>query len=814
MPKVVVIGAGIVGTSLADELTARGWTDVTVVDRGPLFATGGSTTHAPGLVFQTNPSKTMTAFARYTVEKFNALDHPDGWAFNPVGGLEVATTPERLADLHRKAGWAQSWGIEGHLVSPTECVRLHPLIDRDRILGGFHTPADGLAKALRAAEAQARRAEARGATLRPHTEVLGILDNGRRVTGVQTADGVIEADIVVCAAGFWGAQFAKQVGLVLPLVPMAHQYARTGQIPDLVGRNTELAEAGLPILRHQDQDLYFREHVDRLGIGSYSHKPMPVDMTRLLADTAGEPMPSMMPFTEEDFAPAWAAAADLLPALGDSKVEEAFNGIFSFTPDGFSIMGEHRELAGFWVAEAVWVTHSAGVARATAEWIIDGTPSIDTHECDLYRFEDVARSPDFVLKTSSQAFVEVYDVVHPHQYRTALRGLRTSPFHARQRELGAYFYEGGGWERPAWYESNADLAQRLFDEGLAAPDRDEWAARFWSPISIAEAHWTREHVSMFDMTPLTRYEVSGPGAASFLQQMTTNNVDKSVGSVTYTLLLDETGGIRSDLTVARLAPDTFQVGANSPMDFDWLARRKPADVMLRDITGATCCLGVWGPDARDVIAPLCPDDISHEGFKYFRALRTYLGAIPVTMMRVSYVGELGWEIYASAEYGSSLWDLVAEAGAPLGIIAAGRIAFNSLRIEKGYRSWGTDMTAEHQPAAAGLDFAVRMAKDTDFIGKAALQQAGDPEKSLRSIVFEDPAAVVLGKEPVSVGRRCVGYITSAGFSTTVGRTIAYAWLPTTVAVGDVVTVAYRGATYRAVVHAEPVVDPEMSRIKR
>ena len=218
---------------------------------------------------------------------------------------------------------------------------------------------------------------------------------------------------MVCAAGFWGAQLAKQVGLVVPLVPMAHQYARTGQIDALVGRNTEQSEAGLPILRHQDQDVYFREHVDRLGIGSYSHRPMPVDMSTLMADTAGEPMPSMLPFTEEDFAPAWSAAAELIPALGDSKVEEAFNGIFSFTPDGFSIMGEHRELSGFWVAEAVWVTHSAGVAKATAEWIVDGAPSIDVHECDLYRFEDVARSPEFIMQTSSQAFVEVYDIIHP-----------------------------------------------------------------------------------------------------------------------------------------------------------------------------------------------------------------------------------------------------------------------------------------------------------------------------------------------------------------------------------------------------------------
>ena len=813
MPKVVVVGAGIVGTSLADELTERGCVDVTVLDRGPLFVTGGSTSHAPGLVFQTNPSKTMSAFARYTVEKFCSLEHPDGWAFNQVGGLEVATTDERWADLHRKAGWAAAWGIEGRLLSPAECAELHPLVDPDRIIGGFHTPKDGLAKALRAAEAQAARATARGARFVPNTEVLGVVDKGGRVTGVRTTNGVIDADIVVCAAGFWGAQLAREVGLVVPLVPMAHQYARTGQLAPLVGRNSELSEAGLPILRHQDQDLYFREHVDRLGIGSYSHRPMPVDLSTLMADTAGEPMPSMLPFTEEDFAPAWSAAAELIPALHDSKVEEAFNGIFSFTPDGYSIMGEHRDLSGFWVAEAVWVTHSAGVAKATAEWIVDGTPSMDVHECDLYRFEDVARSPEFIMQTSSQAFVEVYDVIHPYQFRTALRGLRTSPFYERQKQLGAFFYEGAGWERPAWFDANGPLLQRLQSDGLAVPLRDDWSSRFWSPISIAEAHWTRERVAMYDMTPLTRYEIAGSGAAAFLQQMTTNNVDKSVGSVTYTMLLDHNGGIRSDITVARLAPDRFQVAVNGPMDFDWFSRHLPADVTLRDITGGTCCIGVWGPLAREMVAPLCQDDLSHQTFKYFRALQTYLGAIPVTMLRVSYVGELGWEIYASAEYGAALWDLLFEAGQPHGVIAAGRIAFNSLRIEKGYRLWGTDMTIEHRPAEAGVGFAVKMDKD-DFVGKAALELAGAPRNLLRSIVFDEPSAVVLGKEPVYADGECVGYVTSAGYSPTVGRTIAYAWLPAGTDVGDTVSVDYRGARHAATVHAEPVVDPEMARIRR
>jgi glycine cleavage system aminomethyltransferase T len=417
------------------------------------------------------------------------------------------------------------------------------------------------------------------------------------------------------------------------------------------------------------------------------------------------------------------------------------------------------------------------------------------------------------MQTSSQAFVEVYDIIHPYQFRDALRGLRTSPFYDRHKQLGAFFYEGAGWERPAWFEANAELAQRLRSDGVAFPERDDWSSRFWSPISIAEAHWTRERVAMYDMTPLTRYEVAGAGAAAFLQRMSTNNVDKSVGSVTYTMLLDERGGIRSDITVARLADTRFQVAVNGPMDFDWLSRHLPDDVTLRDITGGTCCVGVWGPQARDMVAPLCPDDLSHEKFKYFRALQTYLGAIPVTMLRVSYVGELGWEIYTSAEYGAALWDLLFDAGRPHEVIAAGRIAFNSLRIEKAYRLWGTDMTAEHQPAAAGVGFAVKMSKD-DFIGKTALQRAATPQNVLRSIVFDDPTAVALGKEPVFVDDRCVGYVTSAGYSPTVGRTIAYAWLPADTEVGDGVTVDYRGSRFAATVHAEPVVDPEMARIKR
>lgn len=815
-PKVVIVGAGIVGTSLADELTARGWTDVTVLDRGPLFATGGSTSHAPGLVFATNPSKTMTELASYTIEKFSSLEHPDGWCFNPLGGLELATTPERWEDLHRKAGWAAARGVEHRLVDAAECAAMYPLIDRDLVLGGLHTPNDGLAKAMRAVEAQAARAMSRGAVFRGEQEVIDIVEANGEVRGVRTTTGVVDADIVVCCTGFWGREFGRRVGLTIPLVPMAHQYAITTAIDSRRGVNSALAEASLPILRHQDHDLYYREHGDRIGIGYYGHRPMPSDVGNLDYETkiSLDEMPSKLMFTPDDFDDAWQHTVALLPELGNGKVEEGFNGIFSFTPDGHSIMGEHRDLAGFWVAEAVWVTHSAGVAKTMAEWMIDGTPGIDVHETDLYRFEDEALRDDVILATSSQSFVEVYDIVHPHDQRKAPRNVRTSPFHDREVNLGAEFWESGLWERPAWFEANRPLLEQKVADGLQIPQRDPWAARHWSPIAVAEAAHTRSHVAVYDMTPLTRFELSGPGARALLQQLTTNNMDKSVGSVTYTLMLDDKGGVRSDLTVARLTDNLFQVGANGPLDFDWITRHLPADgsVTLRDITAATCCLGLWGPLARDVLAPLTPADLTNDGLRYFRAMTTTVGAVPVTLMRVSYVGELGWEIYTSAANGRALWDAVMAAGEPHGIIAAGRIAFNSLRIEKGYRSAGTDMTIEHTPAAAGLDFAVRMSKD-DFLGKSAMAERGAPSR-LRTLRFTDHAAVVLGKEPVAVNGAVVGYITSAGWSATVGACLAYAWLPTDLADGSQVEISYQTTQYTAVVTSDPVVDPEMARIRK
>ncbi|SNT55371.1 dimethylglycine oxidase [Streptosporangium subroseum] len=803
--RVVIIGAGVVGAALADELSAKGWNDITVVDQGAVPSTGGSSSHAPGLVFQTNPSKTMTEMARYTVEKLVALD-----CFLQVGGLEVATTPERLVELRRRHGWATAWGVEAHLLTAEECLERHSLLDPERVLGGLYVPTDGLARAVRAVEVQLRRAQERGTRLLERHEVLDIRVEDDRVAAVVTDRGEIPADIVVCCAGIWGPKVAGMVGMSLPLTPLAHQLAWTGPVPALSGQTEEALR---PILRHQDADLYYRERFDRLGIGYYGHRPMPVRPEEILSVDAAEVMPSVMSFTEDDFAPAWTETRALLPATQEAKLEEGINGLFSFTTDNMPLLGESPEVKGFWVAEAVWVTHSAGVGRAMAEWLADGRcSSFDLHECDVNRFEPHQLSPEYVLTRDCQNFVEVYDIIHPLQPPENLRPLRTSPFYTRQRELDAYFLEAGGWERPQWYGANASLL-----EGRDVPEPGDWAARHWSPIVAAEAQASRESVALYDMTALKRIEVGGRGAVAFLQRLSTGDVDKSVGSVTYCLLLDHDGGIRSDITVARLGRDLFQVGANGNLDLDWFHRHLPADgsVVIRDITAGTCCVGVWGPRARDLVAPLAGPDFATGGFRYFRGKRAHVGTVPVTALRLSYIGELGWELYTTADMGAKLWDTLWEQGQRHGIIAGGRGAFNSLRLEKGYRSFGTDMTYEHDPYEAGLGFAVRKVDKGDFIGRAALQERGTvPRRRLTCLTIDGPAAVVMGSEPVYDGEDCVGYVTSAAYGYTIGRGIAYAWLPAELSVpGRTLHIGYFDRRLAAVVVEEPLYDPAMERLR-
>ena len=816
-PRVVIIGAGIVGTSLADELVARGWTDVTVVEQGRLYAAGGSTSHAPGLVFQTNASKTMTEFATYTVEKLSGLELDGQWCFRQVGGLEVATTEARLADLRRRQGYAQSWGLDGaRLLDPDECVRVSPLLDREVVLGGYLVPSDGLAKAVRAAEAQARRATEGGARVIGECMVTGIRTDDGRIRAVITDQGEIAADIVVSCAGIWGPRIGAMVGMATPLQPLAHLYAKTGRVEALarIAAAPQL-ENERPILRHQDRDLYFREHVDRMGIGAYGHRPMPVEASQLLAPPEAPVMPSIVDWTPADFEESWGWAQQLMPALRDTTIEEGIDGIFSFTPDGFPLLGESRDVAGFWVAEAVWVTHSAGVARAAAEWLIEGAPSIDVHECDVNRFEAHHLAPAYIRDRGVQNFIEVYDVIHPLQPMKAPRPLRTSPFYEHEQALGACFLEGSGWERPQWFEANAALVERYRDR---IPDRGTWAARYWSPIAGAEALATREAVALYDMTSLKRIEVSGPGALEFLQRMTTNNLDRRVGSVVYTLLLQDDGGIRSDLTIARLDEDLFQVGANGQLDLDWLERHLPGDgsVRVRDVTAGTCCIGLWGPRARDVLAPLTGEDISNEGFGYFRARRLHLGHVPVTALRISYVGELGWELYIPNHRALMVWDILFEAGKEFNMEAGGYKVLDSLRLEKGYRYYTTDVTPLETPYEAGLGFCVHLDKG-DFIGREVLiekKQQGFATKLCTLVLDGEAFTQIYGGEAVYHEGEVITRIRSGGYGYTLKKNILYAYLPVVLAkAGARVEVDLIEGRYPAQVTQTVLYDPKGEKLK-
>ena len=811
--RAVIVGAGIAGCSVAYHLTRLGWRDIVVVDQGPLFETGGSTSHAPGLVFQINPSKTMTSFARYTVELWSRLDLDGVPCAKAVGSLEVAWTPERLTDLRRKAGYGLSWGVEAHLLGAAEARDLFPPLS-DRVLGALYVPSDIQTKATRPAEAMAREAERNGAAFHGHVKVTGFRIDRGRIAGVQTTQGDIAADLVVSAVGIWAPRLGDLAGVPIPLSPMQHLYAVSTPLPELAGSAEEIS---LPLVRHQDKALYFRQVGEAVGIGSYRHEPLVVDAEDI-REHGEDPMPpAERPFAPEHFERGMAAAREVIPSLEGAGLTRKLNGMFSFTTDGFPVLGESPQAPGFWSAQAVWITHAGGVGKAVAEWIVNGEPTIDLRECDIRRFHPHAVSRPYVRERAAQQYREVYDIIHPLQQMDSPRNIRLTPFAARQRELGAVFFESAGWERPQWYDANRNLLDSLPVAGAA---RSGWEAREWSPTVAAEHAATRERAALFDLSPFAKFEVTGPGALGGLQRLASNQMDKPVGSITYTPMLTPRGGIKCDLTMTRLGPERFLVvtaGSTGPHDLDWIQSHLPDDgsVRVADVSSERCCVGLWGPRARDVVRRVCEDDLSNAGFPYLTARPITVGGVPSLALRISYVGELGWEIYAPAEQGARLWDALWEAGRPLGLIAAGGGAFDSLRLEKGYRFWGNDIHTEHNPIEAGLGFAVRMRKG-DFIGREALGKlrAEGLTRRLCCLTLDDPDCVVMGKEPILDGDRVLGYVTSANYGHSIGRGIAYGYLPITHAeTGTKLDVLYFGERLPATVAKEPLYDPDGRRMK-
>ena len=811
--QVVIVGAGIVGASTAYHLAKNGSTDVIVLDQGPLFETGGSTSHAPGGVFQVNFSKTMTEFARYTTRLYSELESDGRPAWYPVGSLEVAWTDERLADLKRKLGVARSWDVDAHLLGPDDARDLIPLLS-NQILGALHVPSDGIARAVRAVEAMSADSASMGVEFHGNVEITGFDVRGGRVRGVRTGAGTIEAEKVLIATGIWAPSTAGLAGITVPLIPMQHQYAVTSPLEQLKGETVEVRH---PVLRHQDRSMYFRQERDAYGIGTYRHEPLPFRAADLPSGLQNGRAPAERAFIDEVFKEPMEHARELLPALKSVGLEKKLNGIFSFTPDGMPIMGESPQVRDLWIAAAVWITHAGGVGKTMAEWMTTGQTEWDTRECDIARFEPHALEKPYVFERSMQQYREVYDIVHPLQPAAGPRNIRLTPFYTHQVQMGAHFAESGGWERPRWYSVNEPAAP-------ATPRREGWEAVEWSPAAAAEHLGTRARAGLFDMSTFAKFEITGNGALGFLQWITANNVDRPAGSVTYTAMLTRSGGIRCDLTVVRPGvrsdENRFLVmtgGSTGAYDLSWMKAhaRGRSGVQINDITEDLCCIGLWGPQSREVLSAITSDDVSNSAFPYLSVRELTVDEISVMAVRISYVGELGWELYCPSEHGSRFWDIVWEAAREVGAVIAGTTAQDTLRLEKGYLLWGADIHTGYNPIQAGLGFAVDMDKG-DFLGREALVRimSTGVQRRLRCMTLDDPSRVVIGKEPIWLNGKVCGYVTSAGYGHSIGRGIALGYLPTIGSgPGSTLEIEYFGEKLPATVRATPLFDPTGSRLR-
>ena len=801
--RVVVVGGGVAGTSIAYHLTKLGWNDVLLLDRSEL--TSGSTFHSAGLVAQLRNSVSHTRMMMDGVELYPKLEEETGVdpGWHEVGTLHLASSPYRLEALARQAGWAKSFGLPVEIVSAQEALERFPLLDVSNVLGAQFVPTDGHLDPTGLTMAFAEGAKRGGARIRTGVRVQEVGVRDGRVTGVVTDHGAIEAEVVVNAAGIWAHELGRLGGVEIPVVPMEHQY--------LITRPIDGVTASFPTLRDPDNLVYVREEVGGLVVGGYERNPDPWHV-----DT---PIPQdfnhrLLREKWERFEPIAEGAFNLIPALRTTEINRFINGPEAFTPDDDFILGE-TEVRGFFVAAgfcAHGITGGAGVGRYTAEWIVDGEPSMDLSKMDVRRFGAHYRSRRYALARAHEIYAKHYDVKYPGEDYQTGRPLKVSPTYARLEALGAKFGEKAGWERANWFRSNEDPA-------YASLRPRGWAGEHWSTAIVAEHTATRERAGLFDETSFAKLEVSGPQACGFLQRICANDVDVAEGRVVYTQMLNHRGGIQCDLTVTRLSPERFRIvtgTASGSLDLAWIAGRldRSEDVEVRDVTSSLACLGLWGPRARDIITSVCPDDLSREGFPFMASREVTVGDVPCRALRVTYVGELGWELYAPSELGATLWDTLIEAGAPHGMVPAGYRAIDSLRLEKGYRAWGSDVTPDDSPLEAGLAFAVASGKD--FVGREALERvrAEGVRRRLACLVLADPRSSTLGNEPVRAAGDVVARVTSGGIGYTVGASIAYAYLPSDLAVtGRAVEVEVFGEWIGAEVADEPLYDPKGERVR-
>ena len=793
---VVIIGGGVGGASIAYHLAQLGERDVVLLDRNEL--TSGSTFHSAGLVGQLRSSVSLTRMMMGSVALYRTLDC--GWV--ECGGIRLACTPEREQEVLRQVAWAKTFGLPLELLSPQQARELFPLMVTDGVRCASYLPTDGYLDPSQLTYALVEGARAGGCQVFTNTRVTGIPVSEGRVRGVQTEWGSIEAEVVVNAGGMFAAQLGRMAGIRVPVIPFAHEYLVTQPFRD------RAPGEHLPTLRDPDLLVYFREEGAGLVMGGYERHSAPWaldehQVDRIPADFNGRLLEEDWPRFEEIAR----NSSRRVPVMEEVKATRLINGPEAFTPDNEFCLGE-SEVRGLFVAAgfcAHGLAGAGGIGKVMAEWIVAGEPALDVWEMDIRRFGPQYRSASYTLKRAREVYETYYDIRYPGHEREAGRPLRTSsayPWHAAH---GAALGEKSGWERVNWYESNAAAG----DESLRPRG---WAGMHWSPAIGAEHRATRGAAGLFDESSFAKLEIAGPGAAELLERLCDNHVAREVGAITYTQMLNRRGGIECDFTVTRIDEELFGIVTGTAFgnhDEGWIRRHLPGDgsVRVSDVTARWACFGLWGPLAAEILRPLTPDPLD---FPYMTMREIAVGDVPVRALRVTFVGELGWELYCPTEYGARLWQTLWDAGGPVGLVAAGYRAIDSLRLEKGYRVWAADITPDETPYEAGLGFCVR--RDKSFIGSEALALE-EPRRRLRCLVLDDPRSVALGNEPVRVGEEVCGRVTSGGYGYTVERSIAYAYLPAEIELGAEVEVDIFGQWVGGVAASEPLFDPRGERIR-
>jgi len=830
--RTLIIGAGIVGNSLAYHLTRLGEREIVLLDKGPLPNPGGSTGHASNFIFPVDHSKEMTQLTLESMRQYRELG-----VYTQCGGIEVARTPARMQELARRMSSATSWGIDGvSLIGPDEVEELVPYIAKRLILGGFYTPTAGVVDSLRAGTIMRERAVREGGLrVLANTEVLGFEVERGRVRRVRTTRGELEVERVVICAGAWSPRLARMAGASIPLTPAVHQMIDIGPVPRFESSKTFIE---YPIVRDMDTNMYERQDGSSLEIGSYAHRPILLDPDEIPSIEEAALSPTELPFTQADFEPQMEIALELMPEIvGDESVgvKYAINGVLSVTFDGMPLLGETPEVKGLWSAAAIWIKEGPAAGKTVAELIVHGESEIDVYESNIARAYRCQRTREHIRARAAEGFNKMYGIVHPLEQWESDRGVRRSPFHAHTEAAGAVYFEAAGWERPQWYEGNAGLLEEYGDR--VTRREAEWESRWWSPIINAEHLAMRDRAGMIDLTAFAIFDVTGPGALDAVQRIAMRQMDVRVGRVVYTPILTPSGTFKADLTIMRLAEDRFRVvtgGAFGMSDLKWFQDHLPEDgsVQIQDQTSAWCTLGLWGPRARAILESLTRDDVSNEGFPFATCRTIEVGPLEVLASRISYVGELGWELYAPIEQGARLWQAVAEAGEPHGIVPVGIGVYGTTgRLEKCYRAYGAELDGEYNVVEAGMAWG--RVKEQDFIGKEAHLRHREQEQAatLCALTVEDHTAsdgrkrYMLGGEPIltrdgkpivdAKGRR--SYVTSAGAGPSLGKHILMSYLPPEYArVDEELLVEYLGERYPVRVRttdSTPLFDPDNSRVR-